>query len=140
MGIVVTHFALSRADRKAGPEFRATRVGAVTPGLGAWLLSAGVGVVLAAEPEAFPVLSPLAPLVTLATSVVCYALVFILLPPGRRGGGAPDLRDEVDDVWAARVRCDSYVAVEMDSVEDGRKACCLSCADHRAKATKSAAP
>ncbi|MFE4422487.1 purine-cytosine permease family protein [Streptomyces sp. NPDC056817] len=144
VGVVITHFALSGADRKAGPEFRATRIGALTPGFGAWLLSAAVGIVLVAEPEAFPVLSPLAPLVTLATSVVSYALVFTLLPPGRKGAGVPDLRDEVDDVWAARVSCDSchrsYVAVEMDFVEDGTKACCLSCADHRTKPAKSAAP
>ncbi|WP_327242102.1 hypothetical protein [Streptomyces sp. NBC_01320] len=144
VGVVITHFTLSRADRKAGPEFRATRVGALTPGLGAWLLSATVGIVLVAEPEVFPVLSPLAPLLTLATSMVSYALVFTLLPWARKEAGVPDLRDEVDDVWAARVRCDSchrsYVAVEMDFVEDGRKACCLPCADRQAKPTRSAAP
>jgi purine-cytosine permease-like protein len=135
VGIVITHFALSATDRKAGPEFRTSRIGAFTPGLGAWLLSAAVGGILAADPKGFPVLSPLAPLVTLATSVVAYALVFKLFPGPRAESGVLDLRDEVEDVWEARVRCDfcdrSFVAIEMDLTADAGQAACLSCAGHQ---------
>lgn len=137
VGIVITHFVLCPADREAGPEFRATRLRPFTPGLGAWLLSAVAGVTLAARPEAFPALAPLAPLVTLAVSVIAYGLAFKLLPSGRPQTGARDVRDEVDDVWSARVRCDSchrsYAAVEMDFVADGTRVGCLACADHRAR-------
>ncbi|MFI0350006.1 purine-cytosine permease family protein [Actinomadura sp. 9N407] len=127
VGIVVTHFALSPRDRRDGPEFRPGRLPAVTPGLGVWIVSSAVGIWLTQSPTTFPTLSALAPGVALAVSVVLYAAVLKLGPSTVRSKPGADLRDEVGDVWAARVACHgcdrSYVAVEMDRDAAGAPVC-----------------
>ena len=128
VGIVFTHFVLTPADRRDGPEFRPGRLRAVTPGLGVWVVAAAAGIYLTQNPESFPRLSPLAPVAALAVSVVLYAAVLKLAPSGllRREG---DPREEVDDAWASRVACHvcdrSYTAVEMDRdpAADGAPIC-----------------
>jgi hypothetical protein len=80
-----------------------------------------------------PRLKSIAVLVVFALSVVLYAGAVKLLPSHLRDPG-PDLRDEVDDVWAARIRCHvcqkSYAAVEMDRDfrEESRPPVCDPCA------------
>ncbi|SEG88765.1 Purine-cytosine permease [Thermomonospora echinospora] len=128
IGIVFTHFVLTPADRRNGPEFRPGRLRAVTPGLGVWVVASAVGIALTQSPQQFPRLSPLAPVVALAVSVLLYAVVLKLAPSSllRREG---DLSDEVDDPWAARLACHvcdrSYTAVEMDRdpAADGAPIC-----------------
>ncbi|MGW6359590.1 purine-cytosine permease family protein [Streptomyces sp. NPDC055092] len=133
VGIVVTHFVLRPQERREGPEFRPGRLRAVTPGLGVWIASSAVGIWLTQSPERFPVLSELAPLVVLLVSVVLYALVLVLTPSSLRRR-ADDPRDEVDDVWAARIACQlcerSYAAVEMDrDPARGGAAICAGCGE-----------
>jgi intracellular sulfur oxidation DsrE/DsrF family protein len=128
VGIVVTHMALVRSDRESGPEFRPGRIKAVTPGLGVWVLSSAVGIWLSEHPADYPRLSQVAPLVALVLSVVLYAAV-LRFGPSVLLRRSSDLRDEVDDLTAARVACHvcerSYVAVEMDvdPTADGAPIC-----------------
>lgn len=133
VGIVLTHFALTPDERKAGPEFRPGRIKRFSPGLIVWIVSAGIGIILAVNPATFPVLSPVAPLVALALSVALYALVLKALPSTMLNR-ILDPRNEVDDAWSARIRCHrcerSYVAVEMDrDPSAGERAICNTCAD-----------
>ncbi|MEV7005075.1 hypothetical protein [Streptosporangium sp. NPDC051022] len=134
VGIVVTHFALTPQDRGPdGPEFRPGRLRKATPGLGVWIVSAGIGIWLTQSSATFPTLSQLAPLVALVISVVLYALVLKLGPSSllRREG---DPRTEVDDAWAARIACAicerSYVAFEMDrDPANGGAPVCTACGE-----------
>ncbi|MFV2173744.1 purine-cytosine permease family protein [Actinomadura sp. LOL_016] len=128
VGIVVTHFALTPADRRGGPEFRPGRLRGVTPGLGVWVVSAAVGIYLTQNADRFPAWSQLAPVAALIVSVALYAAVLKLMPSSllRRDG---DVRAEVDDAWAARLACHvcdrSYTAIEMDRdpAADGAPIC-----------------
>lgn len=119
VGIALTHIVLGRADKDGLPEFRPGRVKGLAPGLAAWFLAAGCGIVLLTFGGTFGGTfgatwsSP----ITLVLSVVLYVLASRL--PGHAVLDRPDdPRDEVMDVWEARVRCHrcrhSYTAVEMD--------------------------
>ncbi|MCL2713142.1 MAG: permease [Alphaproteobacteria bacterium] len=72
VGVVTTHFALSRSDRERGPETRPERLPAVTIALGAWVLASLVGIFFAESKASFPVAGGLAPLITLIISVLLY--------------------------------------------------------------------
>lgn len=115
VGIALTHLAISRGDKNGLPEFRPGRVKALTPGLAAWFLAAGSGITLLTLGGPFG--ATWSSLITLVLSVVLYLAASKL--PGRWLLARPgDPRDEVADIWEARVRCHrcnhSYTAVEMD--------------------------
>lgn len=126
VGIVGTHLALVPADRQLGPEFRAGRLPAFTPGLAVWFISAAVGIWLVQADGAPAKLAALAPAVVLVLSVALYATAVRLLPSGLKSTAA-DPRAEVDDPWLARVACDScghaYVVHGMDRTADGQILC-----------------
>lgn len=133
VGIVVTHFALSRGDRENGPEFRPSRLPRITAAVPAWILASGIGIYFAENKADFPVASNLAPLLTLVASVVFYVLARPAVIRGIRQD-SPDLRNEIVDKWKAHVLCHvcdrSYTAVEMD--RDARAngvAVCSACAE-----------
>lgn len=139
VGIVITHMVLTPADRKHGPEFRANRLPAVTPGLAVWLVSAGVGIWLVQDHSAPKTRRPartldralaaLTPAVVLILSVVLYAAILLLTPNTvRQHAHLSDVRAEVDDPWEARVACEScdraYIALGMDRhPHDGTVVC-----------------
>lgn len=114
VGIALTHILLNRG-REDLPEFRPGRVAPFAPGVVAWFVASGLGILLyeAGGTVGATWSSP----VTLVTSVLLYALAsrlswrVVLDRPG-------DPRDEVEDMWEARIRCHScdrsYIAVEMD--------------------------
>ncbi|WP_214370230.1 purine-cytosine permease family protein [Pseudonocardia sp. H11422] len=116
VGVALTHVALNRGGDKNGlPEFRPGRVKAITPGLAAWFLAAGCGIFLLTLGGRFG--ATWSSLITLVLSVVLYLTASKL--PGRWLLDRPgDPRDEVADIWEARVKCHrcehSYTAVEMD--------------------------
>jgi purine-cytosine permease-like protein len=114
-------------------EFRPGRVPLVNPpGLIAWLISSGVGIVLLFGAGAFGQTWSAPITFALAVSIYGVSLEF-----ARRGWFVLDRpydpRSEVDDVWKARVRCDfcnrSYIAYEMDrDPGSGHRPICASCA------------
>lgn len=131
VGVALAHIWLNRAgDRDGLPEFRPGRVATLAPGAVVWLLVSGIGIGVYEGAGTFGTTwsTPL----TLVLSVVGYAAVHtldrrtLLDRPG-------DPRDEVEDIWQARVRCHacdrSYIAAEMDrdpSLDD-RPAVCADC-------------
>ena len=135
VGIMMTHRALNRHEV---PEFRTSRLKSVGPGFMVWIVSSGVGIVLLQLPAQVPVLSALAPLISLGFAVALYIAVHLA------GGSAvkeprPDpVRDQVEDLWNVRVECDScersYVAQEMDVPAQGSGVFCLACQE---KSTRS---
>jgi purine-cytosine permease-like protein len=129
--VVITHYVLVPADRRQGAEFRARRLPAVTWGLAAWLVSAGVGIYLVEAPNAPASLKELAVLIAFVLAVVLYAIA-VRLPLSTRGAAA-DLRNDVPDAWETRVLCHncrkSYIAQEMDyDRKAGNAAICDACA------------
>jgi hypothetical protein len=115
VGIALAHIALHGSKENGLPEFRPGRVRAIAPGLAAWFLAAGSGIALLSLGGTFGAMW--SSLITLALSVVLYLAASKL--PGRWLLDRPgDVRDEVTDIWEARVRCHrcghSYTAVEMD--------------------------
>jgi len=141
VGIVGTHMALVRGDRRNGPEFRASRLPAVSPGLGAWVISAAVGIWLVQDHGAPKTLAALAPVVVLVLSVVLYAVSLLLWPPKVKQSPHADPRTEVASPWTARLACEhcgrSYIAHSMDRVDGGAVACdeCVTSARLRGAAT-----
>lgn len=133
VGIVVTHFVLFPAERRGGPECRPGRVKRIAPGLGVWVFSSVVGIVLTMMPELVPLASIMAPMISLAISVVLYTATVKLLPSpvlNRR----TDLRMEVEDPWDCYIECHvcrkSYVAVEMDrDPASNNAAICSACGE-----------
>jgi purine-cytosine permease-like protein len=124
------------ARKRAGQnafEFRPGRVPGVNPaGIIAWVVSSGVGIFLIASQN--PIASTWALVITFALSVLISAVSLRAAKDGWFALRRPhDPRDEVDDVWNARIRCHrchrSYVAVEMDrDPSRGHQAICASCA------------
>jgi purine-cytosine permease-like protein len=132
VAIVLTHFIVVPQDRRAGAEFRARRLPAVTWGLAAWLISAAVGIYLVEADAAPAKLKGIAQIVVFVVAAVLYALATKLLPSPVRDG-MPDVRAEVGDVWETRVRCHrchhAYVAQEMDrDLRADNAAICDACA------------
>jgi hypothetical protein len=75
VGVIITHYALTPADRVAGPEYRADRLPRFTFGLGVWVAASAVGVILIQLNQQLPTLSTIAPLVSFGVSIVLYAAV-----------------------------------------------------------------
>ncbi|NUR62865.1 MAG: permease [Catenulispora sp.] len=130
VGIVMTHYALVPADRKAGPEFRALRLPRVTWGLGAWVLASAVGIYLTEAPGVNTTLAGAAPLVALVVGVVLYAAAVKLRPVAAPDTADP--RDEVADPAAVRAECHrcakAYVVLEMDREPASGVPVCDACA------------
>jgi purine-cytosine permease-like protein len=130
VGVALTHILLVRDDRDGLPEFRPGRLRLVTPGIAVWLVASVTGIALLEGAGTFG--STWSAPITLGVAVLGYAIA------GRGSGRAllnreSDPRDEVADVWEARIRCHScdkfYVAVEMDrDPSAGGAAICSGCA------------
>lgn len=130
VGVALTHILSAADDRDGLPEFRPGRLRLVTPGIVAWLVAAVTGIALLEGTGTFGGTwsSP----ITFAISVVGY-LVALRLPNRTLLVRPNDPRDEVDDIWDARIRCHvcdkSYVAVEMDRDPSANgQAICSGCA------------
>ena len=112
-------------------EFRPGRVPRVdVGGVVAWVVASGVGITLIATGSALA--STWALVITFVLAVVI-AAVGKVLRNGSVAGRANDPRDDVEDVWADRIRCHvchrSYVAVELDrDPAHGDEAICAACA------------
>lgn len=135
VGIVLTHFVMVPKDRARGPEFRAQRLPAVTWGLGAWVVSAGVGIFVAEAPNVPAILSSVPALVALVAAIVLYAIGQLVIKP-KPTESIPDPRDEIDDVEGTWIECHvcerSYVAIEMDRDSHGDlEPICDACATGR---------
>jgi len=135
VAIALTHIGWMRLRRIPADslEFRPGRVPAVNPaGMGAWAVASVIGIALVLFGGTFGAVwaSPIAFVV--AGLIYAAALAF------RREGWFTmqrphDPRDEVDDMWEARIRChrceDSYIAYEMDrDPSAGHAPICLACA------------
>ena len=130
VGIALTHIVLAKDDRDGLPEFRPGRLRLVTPGVLVLVAAAGTGIAMTefGGPAGAAWSAP----ATLALAVGGYAaaLKFGRVPLLNRGN---DPRDEVEDIWEARIRCHAcdkhYVAVEMDrDPSAGHAAICSGCA------------
>ncbi|WAM19043.1 purine-cytosine permease family protein [Rhodococcus sp. JS3073] len=132
VAILLVHIFLSRAgDRHGLPEFRPGRLASFSAGAWIWFASAIMGIVLYqfggsvgatwSTPTTFVVAAAYASAFTLQTKSVLL----------RR---TDDPRDEVADIWEARIKCHvcehSYIAVEMDRDPSatGSPAICTACA------------
>ncbi|MGP3775379.1 purine-cytosine permease family protein [Streptomyces sp. SDT5-1] len=136
VAIACVHIIKARRapSSESADEFRPGRVTLLNPaGLTSWLCSAMVGVGLLAFAGDFG--ATWAIFIVIVLAAVLYAILDRLQPARRavliRGG---DLRDQVDDAWAARIKCErcgkSYVAYEMDCdpSNEGRPICSM-CGD-----------
>lgn len=117
VSVALTHIALARDDRHGVPEFRPGRLRSLLPGVVAWVIPSVAGILLTefGTPGSWYV--TITPLLTFVFAAVLYAAALRLKQSpllDRRG----DPRDEVDDPWAARIRCHlcthAYAAMEMD--------------------------
>ncbi|MCG2621835.1 hypothetical protein LVY72_07875 [Arthrobacter sp. I2-34] len=128
VGIMIVHWLL---DRHKEPEFRPARLRAVAPGFGVWVASSAVGITLLQLPAQLPVLSALAPLVSLAASSLLYWAVRAAGLSAGKPVGADPVRAQVQDVWGTRIKCSgctlNYVAFEMDTARSGDHPLCLDC-------------
>ncbi|MFJ4687020.1 purine-cytosine permease family protein [Streptomyces sp. NPDC091377] len=133
VAIALVHIAVRGADRDGLPEFRPLRLVPVTAGAGAWLAASAVGITLT-EQTANAVLAQLAPVITVALAAGLYWLALRFAPDAVRER-AGDPRDEVEDIWQARVLCHacdrSYVAVEMDRTAQDKVVCSACASDGR---------
>jgi hypothetical protein len=126
VGIVATHMVLVPADRRNGPEFRATRLPAVTPAIGVWAVATGFGIWLVQDTSAPATLSAMPAVFVFVVSVILYALTLLVPKATAKTMTAADPRDLVDDPWEARLTCGAcgraYITLEMD-LADGRIVC-----------------
>ncbi|MGV8872556.1 MAG: purine-cytosine permease family protein [Rhodococcus sp. (in: high G+C Gram-positive bacteria)] len=136
MGVIVASWVgmqlVGWAFGRGSPiEFRPGRVKSVAPGFYVWVLATVIGIALIEFPTTFPTLSALAPLVTLIVSVIAYAVLLATGATSRRPVEHDDPRTQIQDIWAARVKCHicegSYVGVEMDFASTGDSVDCLRC-------------
>jgi purine-cytosine permease-like protein len=136
VGVALTHWVLHRRDR-GGPEFRASRLPAVTPGLGVWIATAGIGIWLVQDHSLPARVSALAPVIVLGLSIVLYAAVDRLLPVKSRNSHR-DVHGDVD-LMTARIHCEScassYTAVEMDRHPHTGRIVCDECVTNRRAAS-----
>lgn len=135
VAIALTHIAWMRLRRIPADslEFRPGRVPAVNPaGVGAWAGASAIGIALVLFGGTFGAVwaSPIA----FVVAGVIYAVALKFRREGWFTMQRPhDPRDEVDDMWEARIRChccdDSYIAYEMDrDPAAGHAPICLACA------------
>lgn len=136
VGVVATHMLLVPADRKNGPEFRATRLRAVRPALAIWVVTTGVGVWLIQDKPAptdvtsfYARIQAMPAVVVLVLSVVLYAIL-VLATGTSRFNKTGDLRDEIADPFIAQLVCEhcsrQYAVQEMDF--SGGQLVCDECA------------
>ncbi|MFC5947476.1 hypothetical protein ACFQH9_04205 [Pseudonocardia lutea] len=137
IAIALTEFGFRRVRREGPLEFRPGRVPGVNgPGLTAWTVASVVGIVLlAVSPVVAATWAP--PLTFVVAAAVYTALRGLRGNPTDRLVRPGDPRDEVDDVWAERVRCHactkSQTAVEVDrDPTAGHEAICAACASSAA--------
>ncbi|WP_233888010.1 purine-cytosine permease family protein [Paraburkholderia flagellata] len=132
VAIVLTHFAMHHSERNV-PEFRPGRIRQVQPGTWAFLLStaAGIGLIELGNPNSWYVQA--APIVIGIVSAAAYAVACKLGSSSvlRR---ATDPRNEVNDLWGARIECHvckrSYSAMEMDRDPSAdQQPICAGCAE-----------
>ena len=136
VGIALTHMWLHRrGDRDGLPEFRPGRLAAFGPGAAVWPLVSAVGVAVYESTGTFGTTWS-TPLVLVLSSAL-YAAAHRLGRPVVLDR-PDDPRDEVDDIWRARVRCHacdrSYIAAEMDRDPNtvDHAAMCADCAGRSA--------
>ena len=126
VGIVATHMVGVPADRREGPEFRATRLPAVTPAVAVWAAATALGIWLVQDTSAPAILTAMPAIVVFAVSVVLYAVILLVTKARRKTVKTVDARDLVDDPREARLTCDvcdrAYIALEMD-LAGGRVVC-----------------
>lgn len=122
VGIVVTHMLLVPRDRKQGPEFRATRLPAVTPAVGVWAAATGVGIWLIQDKGAPEKLAAMPAVVVLVLSVVLYAAMLLATGTAFVRRGHADVRNAVNEPMYAYLNCEHcerrYVVHESDVVAE----------------------
>lgn len=135
VAIALTHIGWMRVRgmKAESLEFRPGRVPAINPaGVTAWGVSAVVGIAMVAAGGTAGAVW--APPVSFVLAAVIYGLALRFSKPGWFTMERPhDPRDEVEDMWEARMRChacgDSYIAYEMDrDPSAGHQLICLACA------------
>lgn len=135
VGVAMTHIAwfCLRGAKADTLEFRPGRVPLVNPGgLLAWVSASLIGSLLLAFGGSFGGIW--APPIALAVAVIVYAVSLMMARRNWFVVERPfDPRHEVDDPWAARIRChhckQAYIAHEMDRDPSSNHApICLACA------------
>lgn len=128
VGIVGTHMILRPSDRKRGPEFRATRLPAVTPAVAIWAVATGIGIWLVQDKSAPATLTAMPAIASLVVAVVLYAATLLVTKEAK--ATAADPRELAGDPEKARLTCQecsrAYIALEMDLA--GGKVVCDECA------------
>lgn len=129
VGMMIVHLLIHGNNV---PEFRPARLHAFAPGFLVWMLATAAGIIALQLPQQFPLLSALAPLVSLAISVVLYlAMHFAGLSALKKLPSDP-IREQIIDQWNTWVECKScersYVTFEMDvATNDASQPLCLDC-------------
>ncbi|MGW4340338.1 purine-cytosine permease family protein [Rhodococcus koreensis] len=122
VGIFVIHMLFVSNE----PEFRVGRLPSIAHGFAVWVLSAAIGI--AALELGAPTTSALAPVLSLAASMLLYGVLAVTgrrTPPDTR----PDLKADAGDPWQTRTRCSScdlsYTTYEIDTAthEPGAPLC-----------------
>lgn len=132
VAIVLAHFAIHRGERDV-PEFRPGRIRQIQPGGWAFLLSTVAGIALIEFGAQDSWYTQAAPIVIGVVAAGAYALVS-KLGAVTVLARAFDPRDEILDLWGARIECHvcnrSYTAMEMDRDPSANQAAiCSGCAD-----------
>ncbi|WP_218146289.1 purine-cytosine permease family protein [Geodermatophilus ruber] len=138
VAIALVHIAVTRKDTGT-PEFRPGRLKAATPAVAVWIVASVIGIYLV-ESGSTVGATWSAP-ITFLLAAVGYLAVSrydVLLERGN------DPRDEVEDAWAARIKCHacekSYTALEMDRdpSHEEHAAICSGCASASPKLHRAA--
>ncbi|BCW51849.1 permease [Arthrobacter sp. StoSoilB13] len=133
VSIMLVHIIFSAGgDKNDLPEFRPGRLARFTLGAWVWIGSSVLGALFYQFGGAFGATwsTPL----TFALGALLYAAAFKAQSRAALLRRANDPRDEVEDIWEARIRCHacdhSYIAVEMDRdpSQTGQPAICTACA------------
>lgn len=132
VSIVLTHMLLVPADRKNGPEFRATRLPALTPALAVWAVTTGIGIWLIQDKPAptdvssfYARIQAMPAVVVLVLSAVLYAGV-VLATGTSRFTKAVDIRGEIAEPFTAQLvcaHCERQYAVQEMDLADGQVVC-----------------
>lgn len=131
VGIMIVHWIV---DSGQEPEIRPSRLHAVAPGFFAWLFSALLGGALIQMPGQFPILSAIAPIISLIVSMLLYWLIRAIGLSARKSARSDLVRTEIHELWNTRIKCinceRSYVAFEMDTSRTMNCMLCLNCQLH----------
>jgi len=132
VAIVLVHFAMEHGEHCA-PEFRPGRIKRVMPGAWALVITIVIGIAIIETGAKGSWYVEAAPIIIGILASASYVIAAKL-------GGARviqrqfDPRDEVDDLWGARIECHvckySYTALEMDrDPSANQQAICTGCAE-----------